>query len=293
LGDSNDLAWSTLQDHKISDSDEVAWNGDSIAWDTTSRLNVSDGLDPSTGHLGWTILAGDDGLVMIAVGEGVEDSVGSTLDASSKAVVFTVVVVVTHFAFWFFVDFDFSYYVFLNNNVVPDWSATLVFDVVVGLDLATVLSFSDVDLCLVWTFKNDFCFAVIVVVSLPCSCGDVEVDLPFWSVLRRCLVSFARKFYLSKSICLLVSDLSIDVLSFAELSGIFAVGDACFLEYLKVVAYWSSLLVTALGSDLNCPFFFAESSIFPSDALGGPLVDFPFYPCLCGSFDGSSVTPVR
>lgn len=41
-------------------------------------------------------------------------------------------------------------------------------------------------------------------------------------------------------------------------------------------------------------FFFAESSIFPSDALGGsPLVDFPFYLCLGSSFYGSSVTPVR
>jgi hypothetical protein len=271
----------------------VAWNGDSIAWDTTSRLDVSDGLDSATAYSGWTIILGDDGLVMIVVGEGMEDTVGSTLDASSEAVVFTLVVVVTHFAFWFFLDFDFSYCAFLYDNVVSDWSATLVFDVVVWLDFASVLSLSNVDLCLVWTFKNNFCFAVVVVVSLLCSCGDVDVDLSFWLVFSRCLVSFSRKIYFSKLICLTVSHLAIGILSFSELSRIFAVGDACFLEYLEVVAFWSSLLVTALGSDLNCPFFLAESSIFPSDALGGPLVDFPFYLCLCGSFDGSSVTPVR
>lgn len=86
--------------------------------------------------------------------EWVEDSVGSTLDASSEAVVFTVVVVVTHFTSWFSVDLDFSYCIFLNHNVVSKWSATLVFDIVVWLNLAAVLSLSDVDLCLVWTINN-------------------------------------------------------------------------------------------------------------------------------------------
>lgn len=292
LRDANNLAWSTLEDHKIANSDELAWDGDSVAWDTTSRLDISDGLDPASANSGWAVLLDDDGLSVV-VGEGVEDPVSSTLDASSEAVVFTVVVVVAHFAFWFFLDSDFSYGVFLNHNVVANWSATLVFNVVVGLDFAAVLSLSDVDLCLVWTIKKDFRFAVIVVVSLLASCGNVEVDLSLRLVLRRCLVSFSRKIYFRKPTCPLVSDLSIRVLSFLELAGISAVGDACFFDYLKVVAYWSFFPGSALGSDVDSLFFFAESSIFPSDALGGPLVDFPFYLCLCGSFDGSSVTPVR
>jgi len=91
---------------------------------------------------------------MVVVRQGVKDSIGSTLDASSEAVVFTVVVVVTHLASWFSVDFDFSYCSFLNHNVVSNWSATLVFDVVVWLNLAAVLSLSDVDLCLVRTINN-------------------------------------------------------------------------------------------------------------------------------------------
>ena len=84
-----------------------------------------------------------------------EDSVGSTLDTSSETVVFTVVVVVTHLASWFSIDFDFSYCVSFNDNVVSNWSATLVFDIVVGLSFAAVVSLSDVDLCLVGTINND------------------------------------------------------------------------------------------------------------------------------------------
>jgi len=192
LRNSNDLAWSTLKDHKITNSDEVAWNGDSIAWNTTSGLDVSDRLDPATADSGWTILLGDDRLLLIVVGEWVEDSVGSTLDTSSEAVVFTVVVVVTHLASWFFLDFDFSYCVFFDDNVVSDWSATFVFYVVVGLDFAAVLSLSDVDLCLVWTFKNNFGLAFVVVASLLCGCGNVNVNSSFWSVFRRCLISTWR-----------------------------------------------------------------------------------------------------
>lgn len=42
LGDSDDLAGSTLKDHEVTDSDEVTWNGDSVTWNTTSWLDISD-----------------------------------------------------------------------------------------------------------------------------------------------------------------------------------------------------------------------------------------------------------
>lgn len=107
------------------------------------------------------------------------------------------------------------------------------------------------------------------------------------------MVSFSRKIYFSKSVRLAISDLSISVLSFLELARVSALSHTGFVDDLEVVFRWASLSVSALGADVDGLFLFAKSSIFPSDALGGSLGDFPLYPCLCGSIDGSSVTPVR
>ena len=41
LRDSDDLARSTLENHEVTDSDEVAWNGDSVTWNTTPWLDIS------------------------------------------------------------------------------------------------------------------------------------------------------------------------------------------------------------------------------------------------------------
>ncbi len=85
-----------------------------------------------------------------------KNSIGSTLNTSSEAVVVTVVVVVTHLASWFFLKLDFSYRVFLDDNVVSKWSTALVLDIVVWLDFAAILSLGDVNLCLVGTFADEF-----------------------------------------------------------------------------------------------------------------------------------------
>lgn len=42
LRDSDDLTWSALEDHKVTSSDEVAGDGDSVTWNTTSWLDISD-----------------------------------------------------------------------------------------------------------------------------------------------------------------------------------------------------------------------------------------------------------
>jgi len=42
LRDSDDLTWSALEDHKVTCSDEVAGDGDSVTWNTTSWLDISD-----------------------------------------------------------------------------------------------------------------------------------------------------------------------------------------------------------------------------------------------------------
>lgn len=189
LRDSDDLAWSTLQDHEITDSDEVAWDGDSVWW-VASWLDISDTLNLTFPHTSRAVIFDNDGL-SVSVVERMEDSVRCTLDTSSEAVVFTVVVVVTHLASWFLVDFDFCYSVFFNNNVASsNRSTTLVFDVVVWLDPATVLSLSDIKLGLVrGSLDNSLSSLLIVVGSLLSACGNVDVDLRRLTVVSRSLLS--------------------------------------------------------------------------------------------------------
>ena len=265
------------------------------------------------------------------------DTVSSTFDTSSEAVVFTVVVVVTHFASRFSFDFDFCYSVLLNNNVVLyswatlvtdfsycffldnnvvfDRSTTFVLDVVVWLSSTAVLSFGDVDLVLECRMiTDDICAAMVVVVPLLSSCSDVEVGFAGRLVIGgSSLIStdalvlaqcrkryqcspFTGKVYFSKSLCCL--SLFRSVLSLLILCWI-PFGNTCFLlvDDTEVVfgTFFTGLIAAVRRSfDVDSLFFFSESSIFPSDALGGTLlVDFPFYLSLCGRFAGSSVTPVR
>ena len=113
-----------------------------------------------------------------------EDTVCGTLDAASEAVVFTVIVVVAHFGSWFFLDFDVSYCVFFDGGVVvTDWSAALVFDVVVWVGFAAVFAFGDVDLGLVGSVESDVGSAVVIAVCLLTGCGDVDVDLTLWLIV--------------------------------------------------------------------------------------------------------------
>lgn len=112
------------------------------------------------------------------------------------------------------------------------------------------------------------------------------------------MISFSVDVYLSELGCLLaVLELGLVVLTFLELVWEL-VTDTCarFLDDTELV--WLLFTPRPLGVAASVYadglFFFTESSIFPSDALGGsPLDDFPFYPGLGSSTYGSSVTPVR
>lgn len=268
-----------------------------------------------------------------------ENTVSCAFNTSSEAVVFTVIVVVTHLArFWFFLDFDFSNCLFLLLDVVSHWTTTLVFDGIVWLSLLTVLALGDVDLslyCRLFTDKlvtrlvvvstlwllvclitNDFGLSLVVVASVRSVDSDVEVGLIGWLVISRCLVSSVKsvrgrpiqnggdsplsaEIYFGKSGGLLtVLELGLRVLAFLELIWESAAADASlrFFDDTEIVGTFFSTgsLVVAAGLYADGLLICAESSIFPSDALGGsPLDDFPFYPGLGGSFYGSSVTPVR
>lgn len=80
--------------------------------------------------------------------EGVENTVSCTFDTSSEAVVFTVIIVVTHSGrLRFFLYFNFSNCL-LFLAFVSQWTTTLVFNFVGWLDLSAVLSLGDVDLSL-------------------------------------------------------------------------------------------------------------------------------------------------
>lgn len=113
------------------------------------------------------------------------------------------------------------------------------------------------------------------------------------------MISFSVDVYLCKLGCLLaVLKLSLVVLTLLELVWelVFTDTGLRFLDDAELV--WSLFTPRPLGVAASVYadglFFFTESSIFPSDALGGsPLDDFPFYPGLGSSFYGSSVTPVR
>jgi len=315
LRDSDDLAWSTLQDQEITDSDEVAGDCDAVSW-STSWLDISDILNLAFAHTSRSVFFDDDGISVSRV-ERMEDSVSCTLDASSEAVVFTVVVVVTHLASWLLVDFNFCYCVLFNNNVVSsNGSTTLVFDVVGWMGPATVLSLSYVKLGLVrGSLDNGLSLLLIVVASLlsargnvggnlgslavvvaslVLACGNVGGDLRSLAVVSRSLISFSCKIYLGESAGLLMvtSKLLAGVLTLCELIGKSAVADTGLVNDTEFVCrfFFSRAFAVSYVDGL----LFAESSIFPPDALGGsPLGDFPFYLGLCGSCYGSSVTPVR
>lgn len=89
--DADDLARAALKDQDVPDTDEVARDGHGLA-----RGAAVAGLDDADVCTGGSDLAVR--LLMLRVGEGVHDTVGSALDATAEGVVLAFVVVVTHFA---------------------------------------------------------------------------------------------------------------------------------------------------------------------------------------------------
>lgn len=98
-GDADDLAWATLQDQEITNTDEMAWDSDCLRGVSTTRLNDSDRLSDAITYPGRAAVISDDDLLLpVMVVVRVEDTVGCTLNATAERVVMTFVVVITHFA---------------------------------------------------------------------------------------------------------------------------------------------------------------------------------------------------
>jgi hypothetical protein len=90
--DADHLARAALEDQDVADADEVAGDGDSLS--SGAAVAGLDNADVLTGSSDLTSVR----LGMLRVGEGVQDTVGSTLNAAAERVVLAFVVVVTHFA---------------------------------------------------------------------------------------------------------------------------------------------------------------------------------------------------
>lgn len=194
-GDPDDLAWTTLEDQKISNADVVAWDGDGIG--SPSTLDKANTLtNPTADSARTALLVLNDYLltvmtVMMGM-EWMEDTVGSLFQPLAERVIVTVVVVITHFGsrwwingcFSFYFDFllrssgaAFGFYPKLFNRCC---GSTLVFDVVGWLDASAVLAFSNVNF-----LSSTRSFYVKVVLSVPLLTGcfsstrnfDVEAGL--------------------------------------------------------------------------------------------------------------------
>jgi hypothetical protein len=157
--DANDLRRSTLEQQDVPDADEMALDGHALA--AEPRLDVADLLDRAITHTHWPcttraavalgnhhFFALDSVAMVVAVRERVQDAVCSTLDAAAERVVFSFIVVVAHLVSClgccdlFFLDGDVCVYVCLHGP------STLVFNVVVWIEAAAIVSFGDVELCL-------------------------------------------------------------------------------------------------------------------------------------------------
>jgi hypothetical protein len=149
-----------LEQQDVPDADEMALDGHALA--AEPRLDVADLLDRAVTHthgacttraavaLGnhYFVSLDSVAMVVVAVRERVQDAVCSTLDAAAERVVFSFIVVVAHLVSClgccdlFFLDGDVCAYVCLHGPT------TLVFNVVVWIEAAAVVSFGDVELCL-------------------------------------------------------------------------------------------------------------------------------------------------
>jgi hypothetical protein len=142
-GDADDLARTPLKDYEITDADELARDGDGVAWEAAARLDEADLLTDTFSHAGWaTFFIFDDHLFAVMVTEWVSNTIGGTLEATAEGVIFTLVVVVTHVVAAGSVDLD----VFLFDLDFFGRSATFVLDVVGRVDAAAVVALGYVKL---------------------------------------------------------------------------------------------------------------------------------------------------
>lgn len=153
--DTNDLRRSALEQQDVPNADEMALDGHALA--AEPWLHVADLLDRAITHTHWPCTTGAavalgnhhfvslDSVAMVAVREWVQDAVCSTLDAAAERVVLSFIVVVTHLVSCLGCD------LFLLDGdvcVCLQGPTTLVFNVVIWIEAAAVVSFGDVELCL-------------------------------------------------------------------------------------------------------------------------------------------------
>lgn len=143
--DADDLAWTTLQDQEVADTDVVAGDSDGVR--PSTALNITDALANTFTDAAWpAIFLVDDYLLTLgamAMGvEGVENTVGGSLEAMAQGVVAAFVVVVAHLGGWVNGGFGFDFYFLFFARM---GASTLVFDVVGWLDASAVVTLGDVD----------------------------------------------------------------------------------------------------------------------------------------------------
>ena len=177
----------------------VAGNGDSI-WPPTT-LKVADGLShPLTDASGTAltlmmILLDDDffSLALMVRMEGMEHAISGSLQPLAEGVVLTVVVVVTHVAFAFLVNYN----VFLGDVFFTSRSTALVFYVVGRLNAAAI-----VVLCVIKVAVTALVFyvvgrlsaaaiVVLCVIEVAVTAIDFDVNLCIGAAVR--LISVAGK----------------------------------------------------------------------------------------------------
>ncbi len=158
-GDTDDLAWTTLDDQEIPNANMVAGDGDRVG--PYATLDDSNALaDSLTNTGGTTVLTVDDNLLMFMTMmrmERMQNAVGDSPDSVTDGVVVTFVVVVTHFGLaavrW--IDCGLSF----DSNVPRFGDTTFVFEVVSWLRASTVVALGNVDdgfVCFVLMARWDF-----------------------------------------------------------------------------------------------------------------------------------------
>jgi len=142
----NDLAWTTLEDQEVADTDVVAGDSDSVR--PSTAFNVTYAFADTFTNAGWAavLLVNDYLLTLGAMAmrvEGVEDTVGGFLEAVAEGVVAAFFVVITHFGRCVDGGFGFDFYFLFFARM---GATTLVFDVVGWLDASAVVALGDVNL---------------------------------------------------------------------------------------------------------------------------------------------------
>ena len=180
--DADDLARTALKDQEISDADEMAGNGDMVAvMSTSARLDEANVLartltDAARAPL--PIVFFNDHLLtvvmMVMMMEGMEDTVGGTLDAAPEGVVLALVVVVAHVVAAGLVDGDF----FPFDFDVLGRPATFVLDVVgrVGAPAVVALGYVQLGFSSPVSSLASIDFDVDIFVSSGAATINVDVD---------------------------------------------------------------------------------------------------------------------